>query len=130
MKNKSLINCFLTVSFVGAILISSCKDTGPGLTDIPTSNVSYSQHIQPVLTIYCTRSGCHDDQSMAGGVSFTSWGNTTANPSIVFPRSPQTSKLVWVITGQLPSHPFFSPTPNANQVNGIKVWIQEGAKNN
>ncbi len=101
---------------------------------IPPSNVSYSQYIQPLFNIKCTNSGCHNDQSRAGGLSLTTWTNATANASIVFPGQPDNSILVWAIEGNgaklMP--PIDAPvTPlTQNQIDGIKTWIKEGAKNN
>lgn len=132
MKNKFFINCSLFISFVAIVLLASCKDTGTELEEIPTSNVSYGQHIQPVFDKLCNSSGCHNDQTKAGGLSLTSWANTTADYLVVAPGLPASSKLVWVITGQsvktMP--PLGWPALNTNQINGIKTWVKEGAKNN
>jgi len=119
------------------MLIAACDDT-KNVTDIdniiiPSSNVSYSQYIQPVLTAKCARAGCHDDQTQAAGLSLTSWSNTKQNYLVVAPGLPQNSKLVWSIEGTsgniMPPLGYSSPV-NKNQIEGIKTWIQEGAKNN
>ena len=133
MKYKLPINFLFIAAFAAVFFISACDDTS-NITNInsviiPAQNVSYSKYIQPVLSLYCDRSGCHDDQTSAGNLSVTSWSNVVKG-SIVFPGIPETSHLVWVITGLSPNHPFFTPTPNSNQINGIKTWIKEGAKNN
>ena len=131
------------ISFVLVLIISftftyfGCKDsiTGSQLDSktIPDYNVSFSQNLQPVLEIKCASSGCHDDGTRAGGLSLTTWANTTADPSVVFPGKPENSKLVWAIQRQ----PAVSPMPpdgyaplTAAQIKGIITWIKEGAKNN
>jgi hypothetical protein len=132
MKNKILIDGLLITFFVAIVLFTSCKDTGTELTDIPSSNVSYSEHIQPVFDRFCESSGCHNDQNRAGNLSLTSWANTTSSYLVVAPGLPASSKLVWHITGtSLPLMPPLGwPALNTNQINGIKTWVKEGAKNN
>ena len=137
MKHRSAINIFLILSLLCIMLISACDDTN-NVTDIdsiiiPSSNVSYAQYIQPVLTAKCARAGCHDDQTRAGGLCLTSWDNTRANSQVVYPGLPQNSNLVWSIEGTsgniMPPLGYSKPV-NQNQIKGIKTWIKEGAKNN
>ncbi len=116
---------------------SGCKDSVTGdqinNTIIPSSNVSYSKYIQPVLNLKCI--SCHGNGEVDGGVNLTTWANTTADPSIVFPGKPDNSILVWCLQGRAgvsPMPPLDSPYQplNTNQVNGVITWIKEGAKNN
>jgi len=120
------------------VVISGCDDTlnesNIDAVVIPDKNVSYSQYIQPVLTIKCSTSGCHDDESRAGNYSVTSWSNVVT-PGIVNPGDIETSILVWRIEGMgveimPPIGALLSKPLNTNQVNGIKTWIKEGAKSN
>ena len=136
MTNKFSINFFLITAFTGAFIIAACDDT-TNVTDIdslviPSQNVSYSQHIQPVLTAKCARSGCHDDQTHAGNLSLTSWANTTASYLIVAPGVPQNSLLVSSTQGitTSPMPPIGYPPLVKNHIDGIKTWVKEGAKNN
>jgi len=126
----SLLFCIILVSFAG------CKDTVTNQqvddTVIPASNVLFGKHIQPVFNVKCTSSGCHDDESRAGSLSLTSWTNVHI-PGIVNDYEPATSRLVWAVEGQLGSNsmpPFPYPGLTKNQIDGIKTWIKEGAKNN
>lgn len=136
MKYGAVINIYLSFTFVGFMLIAACDDT-VNITDIdskiiPASNVSYSQYIQPVLTAKCARAGCHDDQTSAARLSLTSWSFTTQNSQVVFPGYPQNSKLVWSIEGTSGNimPPLGYAPVTKNQIEGIKTWIKEGAKNN
>ena len=137
MTHRSAINIFLILSLFSIMLIAACDDT-KNVTDIdsiiiPSSNVSYAQYIQPVFNAKCMRSGCHDDQTRAAGLSLTSWDNTRANSQVVYPYLPQNSKLVWSIegtSGTIMPPLGYSPPVNQNQITGIKTWIKEGAKNN
>lgn len=102
------------------------------LSNIPSSNVLFGKHIQPVFNVKCTSSGCHDDQTRAASLSLTSWTNSHV-PGIINDYEPTTSRLVWAIEGQLGSNsmpPFGYPGLTQNQITGIKTWIKEGAKNN
>lgn len=122
--------------FFTALLLSSCDDT---LTiedidkkPIPLTNVSFSQHIYPVLNVKCNYSGCHNDESRAGGVSLTNWSNVT-DPRIVVRGDTTTSILVWSIDkipGAKWMPPINYPQLTKEQIRGIKTWIQEGAENN
>jgi len=131
---QKLISIFLFLSFISLISYIGCDDTVTAedidKKDIPDSSVSYSQHIQPVLNIKCASAGCHDDGSRAGGLSLTSWTNTTSDLSVVFPGEPDNSSLVWVIEINVNiSHPVF-PFLTPDQIKGVRTWIKEGAKNN
>jgi len=119
------------------LLISySCDDTitqeDLDNRQIPSSNVSYSQHIQPVFDAKCNYAGCHNGRDMAGGLSLTNYYNTTADYLIVAPGLPENSKLVWSIEGRgtNPMPPVGRWPLTKNQIDGIKTWIKEGAKNN
>jgi uncharacterized membrane protein len=127
---------FLSTIIVITIFFTSCDDTITAeeldKKEIPSSNVSFKTHILPVFMIKCNM--CHDDASRAGGLSLTSWVNTTSDPGIVFPSEPQNSRLVWAIEGESgtsimpPLTSGIRLTPN--QITGIKQWIKEGALNN
>lgn len=137
MNKSFLYNIFLAAIFISTVLLISCDDT---ITNsdidqvvIPSKNVSYAKYIQPVFNLKCTSSGCHNEESMAGGYSLTSWSNAVI-PGIVDPGSVETSRLVWRIEGKgvplMPPVGSTSPPLTRNQVEGIKTWIREGAKNN
>ncbi len=86
-----------------------------------------------MFNLKCTT--CHDGSSAPTPLILTTWSNTVADPSVVFPYQPENSKLVWRIDGRSGYEPM--PPVNAsvapltqNQVNGIITWIKEGAKNN
>lgn len=133
---KHFFTIILTIVFI-TIFSSGCKDTlNQSEIDsviIPDKNVSYSQHIQPVMLLKCAFSGCHDDQSRAAALSLTSYLSTTQDLNMVFPGEPQNSRLMWSLEGfggtsQMPPLGFLPL--NKNQIDGVRIWIQEGAKNN
>lgn len=129
MKYKYLI--LITILFLlGCDDSQSVKDLDQII--IPSSNVSFSEHIFPVLNLKCTYSGCHNDESRAGNYSVTTWSNVV-QPGVVNPGDTTTSRLVWAIEGQLgsaPMPPINYPALTINQIKGIKTWIAEGARHN
>ncbi len=135
MKRKTKIYNFILVSIFALTAVIACDDTvAPDLT-IPDKDVSYSQHIQPLFNVSCAIAGCHDNATAAGGLRLTSWVNTTANPQVVFPYEPDNSILVWAVEGNTSATPMPPINGNVmpltrNQIQGIRTWIAEGAKNN
>ncbi len=134
---KKIAFAFILLISSSIIIFWGCKDTITGSpidnVVIPSSNVSYSKYIQPVLNLKCVN--CHGVSETDGGVNLTTWANTTANANVVFPGYPDNSSLVNVIQGRAgfpPMPPLGSPyaAMNANQVQGVRTWIKEGAKNN
>jgi len=119
------------------LFFAGCDDTNSvkqlDSTDIPSSNVSYAKHIQPVFNLKCNNSGCHNASDAQGGIVLISYANTIADVSVVFPGMPQNSRLAWAIQGLsgAKSMPPVGLAPlTKNQIEGIVTWIREGAKNN
>lgn len=119
---------------VCVILIAQNCDDSLTSTDVdnivmPDSNVSYSKHIAPVFEFKCVP--CHNSQRSEAGLDLSSWVNATRDPSIIFPGSDSTSVLVYSVE-KIP--PYAPMPPNEwlkrNHIDGIRIWIREGAKNN
>ena len=128
------INLALFVIFIFLVFYTGCKDTTAGIdnTTIPSSNVSYGKYIAPLFLTKCSNSGCHDDATKAGGISLTSWVGAT-DPTVVVKGDSKDSPLVWSIdriAGISPMPPVGYSALTANQIAGIKTWIDEGAQNN
>ncbi len=134
------------MAWMGIIMIASlwmiaCKDeSATNLNDIvfPASNISYSKNVQPLFTRGCVFAGCHGpDTYLERGFSLESYQSLTpgAAHEIVVPGDPDNSKLIWSIEGtngfettrRMPMG--LSPL-NDNQLQGLRRWIAEGAKNN
>ena len=128
------INLFLFAIFIFIVSYIGCKDSTAGIdnTIIPSSNVSYGKYIAPLFLTKCAVSGCHDDATKTGGISLTSWVGAT-DPNIVAAGDSKSSMLAWSIdriAGIPPMPPVGYSGLTANQINGIKTWIDEGALNN
>ena len=132
-KKQNIINSLLIIIFL-IIISSACDDTGPTEIPLPDKNVSFSQHIQPLFNNYCNNTGCHNAQDGAGEIRLTSYGDLFATPFLVIPRAPEESTLYLSVSGQtvnIMPPPYGNTFPlNDNQINGIRVWIEEGAEAN
>ena len=134
-KNLKILSKIILFILVTAIYYG-CDDTVTASDidnrEIPDSNVSYSKDIAPVFELKCV--SCHRNGREEGGVNLTTWSGVT-NPGIVIPGEAETSPLVWSIEwrpGSLRMPPEDSPflPLTSKQIQGVKTWIDEGAKNN
>jgi len=122
----------------GMLIPGGCKDSNPVGEDgspsnivFPTSNISYSVSVQPLFSQACNYSGCHGSDAPPNLVKLTSWGEMMATgPGVVVPKQPEVSTLVLRIEGRGARMPPSGLPLNLNQINGIRAWIVEGAKNN
>ena len=132
MNKKIFFQFFVFILFTTLIIVS-CDDTKPSdLLEVPSSNVSYSQHIQPIFELSCNSGNCHSVQNHAGGLSLTNWANTTSSYLVVAPGHPDNSLLVLSVEGKstYPMPPAGYSILTENQRIGIRTWVKEGAKNN
>jgi hypothetical protein len=128
---------FVCLSLPGLI---GCKDQNPAGEDgspsnivFPTSGVSYQYQVQPLFNQACNFTGCHGSDAPANLVKLTSWGElmtSGAGAGVVVIGQPESSTLVLRIEGRGARMPPTGLPLNQNQINGIRAWIAEGAKNN
>jgi hypothetical protein len=119
-------------------LASSCKEqtTDPNVNPIvfPDANISYSKHVDPLFQQRCALGGCHAGSSAQGGLDLLAPSYSALinhQPRLVTSGASNNSLLVQRLDGRLaPQMPYMSQPLNANQLAGIKKWIDEGAKNN
>jgi hypothetical protein len=120
---------------VVAIVVPSCKDQTPNTSNytLPDSNLSYSRDIDPLFAQTCLGSRCHSGSSPAQGLNLEppSYGRLIFFvPQLVVPRDTN-SLLIQFLDGRMyPQMPSNQYPLTLNQINGIKQWIKEGAKNN
>lgn len=98
---------------------------------IPLNNVSYNLHIQPLFGLKCI--SCHGNGRLEAGLDLTVWSRFV-DGRIVVPSEPDNSVLVWTIEW-MPGFPAMPPPSfsiplSAQQIRGVKTWIEEGAMNN
>jgi len=128
---------------LGGILLAalagwSCKGTAPTGPDnspsriiFPDHGVSYANQVQPLFNEACNFAGCHDDGAHQSPVILTSYGEAMLVAGVIVPGKPDASTLVLRIQGSVGARMPPGAYPlNQNQINGIRTWIAEGAKNN
>ena len=117
----------------------ACKGsapTGPGGSPstivFPVNGVSYSAQVQPLFNQACNASGCHDNGTTTTTLVLTSYGLAVLTvPGVVVTGKPDASTLVLRIQGSVGARMPPGAYPlNQNQINGIRTWIVEGAKDN
>ncbi len=113
--------------------IIACSETFNSGKDIifPDENVSFQNHVYPFLKLNCSYSGCHSDESNAGGLTLTYYPTLFASPGMVIIENPDQSRLIQVIEGRLPHFTFYyRGNITENHKKGMRQWILEGAINN
>ncbi len=122
---------YLIAAFVVCISINGCSDgaiSDPDQIVFPPSDVSFARHVQPLLTLSCAFSGCHDSERPENNyVALTSWVGVR-NIRVVNLGGDTACGLIRVVFGRQ----FHSGIVrvNANQREGLKTWVLEGAQNN
>jgi hypothetical protein len=136
MKKLLFVYCGLFLS--AFFILFGCKDTVTGDTIdsrvMPQSNISFAADLQPVIEIKCATSGCHDGTSSQTSLVLTSCQNAKSDPGVIFPGNSGTSRIVWSVEGlngasAMPPIGVNKPF-TAEQIRGLKKWIDEGAKCN
>lgn len=100
----------------------------------PASGVSYFKHVEPLFQQRCAFAGCHFGMNAPMGLDLSAPSYQRLRnhqPSLVIPGNATESFLVKKIDGRFPPRMPLNQTPlTANQIEGIKTWINEGALNN
>ncbi|MFQ5799002.1 MAG: c-type cytochrome domain-containing protein [Bacteroidota bacterium] len=130
-QHPRIISAAAGCVLAAAVLLMGCEDETSGQILSPESNISYGQHIQPIFNQSCAISGCHNSSTRQSDLSLESYVETTARPGIIEPGDPDASVLVQRIEGSIqPQMPFNRAPLPSDQINVIRQWILEGAKNN
>lgn len=135
---KKILSIYAGLAVSICLILPGCKDSITA-SDVdsrvmPQSNISFAADLQPVFELKCANSGCHDNGTMAGGLSLTSCVNAKSDPGVIVPLNSKTSIIVWAVEGQAgiqPMPPVGINKPfTSEQDRGLKKWIDEGAKCN
>jgi hypothetical protein len=113
------------------LLLSGCSSDDITSADqivFPASGVSFKVQVEPLFTLSCNVSGCHDaaraDNNMVDLTSFS----TVRNLNVVGQPGDTNCGLLRVVFGRE-----LHPGPlriNDNHRQGLKTWVLEGAQNN
>jgi len=122
-------------AIVAALIVPSCKDEKPNTSGylLPDSNISYSRDIDPLFAQTCLGSQCHSGSSPAQGLNLEppSYGKLIFYvPTLVVPRDTNSLLLQYINGKMFPRMPSNQNPLTTNQIDGIKEWIKEGAKDN
>ncbi|MDG2221479.1 MAG: DUF1549 domain-containing protein [Rubripirellula sp.] len=128
-------NALRFAALVSSILcLPLIADETPGKPESNDQAVSFAQDIEPIFSQHCY--GCHQGAKQLGSYLMTDFdalliGGETGEVAIV-PGKPDESNLVTQVTpidghAEMPDEPF--PALNKSEVDLIRQWITEGAKN-
>ena len=134
---KKLLFIYASLFISVFVFLFGCKDSVTA-TDIdsrvmPASNISFTTDLQPVIQIKCATSGCHDGTSSETSLVLTSCANAKSIPGVIIAGNSPNSIIVWRVSGitGAPMPPVGVNKPfTAEQIRGLKKWIDEGAKCN
>jgi hypothetical protein len=118
---KSIIIC-VAISFIISCKHDSPEPVGP--------NVSFKEHVLPIIISSCTAPGCHDANSSE--FPLLSYSDVILNGEIKEGKGLDV-ELIKVIKDKnenerMPPAP--SNALTSNQIQIIELWITQGAKNN
>lgn len=141
MKNQ-----FLNISLILVFAISACvtntedtTSTGGPADPPPIEDVQYASQVQTIFNNSCGGGACHTSGGSASGVNLASYAQTVGSvgarygTNVVLPNNAVNSPLI----DKLEANPRFgsrmplgrSPLTN-EQIEIIRVWINEGANDN
>jgi hypothetical protein len=133
-----LVSLGLTLLLAGA----GCSDNG-GATGPDNGNgdgneigdVSFSEHVLPILQANCAGSGCHiGTASPAQGLDLSTYSGVIAGANsgaVVIANDADGSELIMRMEGNSqPSMPFGEDLLPQETVDTVRAWINQGAENN
>lgn len=131
----NLIKFSMILTFLSMFILISCNSsTDPNFTDLDfpeEGEISYISHVDPFLRVRCAYAGCHSTTHKAGGMDLTNWFSIMAIPGFVNTDNVESSLFLQVANGNNPHLlNLMLIRVRENQVNGIRRWIEQGAKNN
>lgn len=86
--------------------------------DCSSVNATYATGVAPIMAAKCATSGCHNKQSVAGGLILESYSQVSAASAKI--RQRVVVEKTMPTSGPLPS----------NEIAIIKCWIDAGSPNN
>lgn len=128
MKKQILYLIFLLIPIV---VLLSCGGNSFKPEDIvfPEDNITYHQHVEPLLRYTCNYPGCHTVYDRAGGVVLDSYEQLlfASSGQMVIAGDPDRSHLILYLTYQLHHSMPIDFRITKSQLDGLKKWILNGA---
>jgi hypothetical protein len=138
MEIKQNIANILTLTMTLAILtLFACKESTEPEEEIilPENDLTYSEDIFKLFSAKCATPGCHNSLDRSGNLDLTNYPEimikTVDNETIVKPGDGEQSFLYRILLENYKGRirmPLDRAMLNSNNRNGVKVWIDEGAK--
>lgn len=98
----------------------------------PELTIDFARDVLPIFQQNCAVNGCHGEQNAQVGLKLTTHANILAGSEAgeaVIPFAPEQSLLIEMVTGKgLPQMPLNSPALSAGQIDTLRQWIREGAR--
>ena len=107
---------FVMLVFTGYVFVSCASDSESDVVEIPTTPITYTNTIAPLMSASCNMSGCHNNSSAAGGYileTYTQVRNAFENGSA----------LSEIETGSMP---LGGNKLSDTTINNVKSWIENG----
>ena len=122
---------FISIAAAALLLFSCAKNVEEDLTvddpDAEPENVTYSGTISPLITSSCATTGCHSGSTPTAGLNLETYDKVM---TLVTPNDLSKSYLYGVITHtQLPKMPKNASKLADSDIENVKTWILNGAKN-
>jgi len=122
------------ILFLKLIVGCGTQVLGPNSNIVfPDSLISYISNVEPFMRVKCAYSGCHCDPPYNSASTMTNYFSlfNTDNLGLVVAGKPDYSVLIQILEEKLPHNPYFQKGYiTQNHINGMRKWIEEGAKNN
>ena len=126
----------ISYGVISLFVLSSCKDTVNSVTPLdeivfPATHISYAKQVQLLFNVGCALPECHDNVTKRANLDLTSYAGLMLDPGVVSSGEPTNSKLISCIEA-LQGYQLMPPgkSLSQNQIQGLKQWIVEGAKDN
>ena len=121
MKNTFLLSL---VSASLLIFFSACRHDA---VTAPGPEVSFSRDIQPIIIGNCTASRCHSSQGGHDAGALTTYDEVMRNGDIKAGKPEDSDLFEEVDRGSMPEA---APRLSQKNIELIRYWIIQGAKNN
>ena len=119
----------LAIALVGFLFATVGRAAEEPKTDAAKAPISFQKDVAPLLMGNCV--GCHSPEKKKGGLDMTSYAMIAkgGKEGVIFVAGqPDKSKLVTMVSGPEPEMPEKGDKLTAAQVEILKRWVAEGAK--
>jgi hypothetical protein len=120
------------LAFVFAVAVGVLALGGEGRVRADGKNPTFAEDVAPVFKLHCSK--CHGDDKQQGGLSLSTYAEMQKGGSsgvVVVPGDPEKSRLYLLTDHRAePKMPSKSQKIPAEQIALLKLWIEQGAREN